>query len=591
MRAKATKDGVTLRAMAGTHNVLLAMDLDPAARPGCLGFSIERTDLDSGERRWLPNMIRFASDTSKGWLTTARAPLQAFRWGDYTTTPGHRYRYRAIARKGTPAEIVQQGQSAEATGGADTLQGGVTVEVKTEDTASPKTSVFFNRGAAASKAYNDLFGNADPDTNPAALVWLSRGLEEALLAFLAQAKDAHWALHAVIYEFQKPNLLAALAAAKARGADVQVVFHARCKQPEHHAADHKERRQHGAEDSDTAGSDHTLAKNLDAIKKAKLAKALGKSLVRRDSNPQGAIMHDKYVVLLKDKVPVAVWTGSTNWTDGAIYGQLNVGHAIYDAKTAALYEESFKLLKGDPDAHDSKLGNAKIAPAPRSRDAIPPGITPVFSPQANLDMITLYAEICAKAKLLFVSAPFLLHSEIRDVLKSPSNGALRYVMADKAGTFGSKGEIDLFNGDPGRVGAAATMLKSPLNDFQGKLLEGRESFHHAGVHVHTKIILADPFGPDPILVTGSANFSNGSTTLNDSNSLIIRGDTAIADIYGTEFMRMFQHYWFRYRQGQAPASGSSSPATVLTLKDSDEWQTSFFDGTSTNSRDRVAFIN
>jgi hypothetical protein len=176
MRAKATKDGVTLRAMAGTHNVLLAMDLDPAARPGCLGFSIERTDLDSGERRWLPNMIRFASDTSKGWLTTARAPLQAFRWGDYTTTPGHRYRYRVVARKGTPAEIVQQGQSAEATGGADTLQGGVTVEVKTEDTASPKTSVFFNRGAAASKAYNDLFGNADPDTNPAALVWLSRWL-------------------------------------------------------------------------------------------------------------------------------------------------------------------------------------------------------------------------------------------------------------------------------------------------------------------------------------------------------------------------------------------------------------------------------
>jgi hypothetical protein len=56
-------------------------------------------------------------------------------------------------------------------------------------------------------------------------------------------------------------------------------------------------------------------------------------------------------------------------------------------------------------------------------------------------------------------------------------------------------------------------------------------------------------------------------------------------------MRMFQHYWFRYRQGQAPASGSSSPATVLTLKDSDEWQTSFFDGTSTNCRDRVAFIS
>jgi phosphatidylserine/phosphatidylglycerophosphate/cardiolipin synthase-like enzyme len=56
--------------------------------------------------------------------------------------------------------------------------------------------------------------------------------------------------------------------------------------------------------------------------------------------------------------------------------------------------------------------------------------------------------------------------------------------------------------------------------------------------VHSKIIAADPFGTDPILVTGSANFSENSTTKNDSNSLLIRGDTATMDIYSTEFMRM-----------------------------------------------------
>ena len=50
------------------------------------------------------------------------------------------------------------------------------------------------------------------------------------------------------------------------------------------------------------------------------------------------------------------------------------------------------------------------------------------------------------------------------------------------------------------------MLKSALHDFQGRLLEDEESFHHAGVHIHSKIIAVDPFGSDPILVTGSANY-------------------------------------------------------------------------------------
>ena len=56
------------------------------------------------------------------------------------------------------------------------------------------------------------------------------------------------------------------------------------------------------------------------------------------------------------------------------------------------------------------------------------------------------------------------------------------------------------------------------------------------MHIHSKIIAADPFSSDPIFVTGSANFSNNSTVVNDSNSLIIRGDTATTDIYATDFM-------------------------------------------------------
>src|SRR5258708_22748473 len=148
MRARASKDGMTLRVIAGSNNALLAMDLEETKRQGCLGFTIERVDGDTGERRWLPNMIRFDSDPldaadisqqaipsigsdaekksskkkaakkSKDTVTeqdapmvsTARAPLQKFRWGDYTLDPGKRYRYRVIPRYDPADKIIKDGK-------------------------------------------------------------------------------------------------------------------------------------------------------------------------------------------------------------------------------------------------------------------------------------------------------------------------------------------------------------------------------------------------------------------------------------------------------------------------------------------------
>ena len=64
-------------------------------------------------------------------------------------------------------------------------------------------------------------------------------------------------------------------------------------------------------------------------------------------------------------------------------------------------------------------------------------------------------------------------------------------------------------------------------------------------YIHSKFLLKDPLGADPIVVTGSANFSDASTNDNDENMLMIRGDQRVADIYFTEFNRLFYHYYFR----------------------------------------------
>jgi hypothetical protein len=371
-------------------------------------------------------------------LSTCR-PARA---SDYTLEPGKRYRYRAVARYEKVREIIDKGLDVEKRMVFDTIEGGVTVEVRTENNRLPAdTAIFFNRGAAASDAYVRRYGNNDPKKIPDALVWLSRGLEEALIEFIGSARDASFELHAAIYEFQKPELLAALKLADRRHVKVKVVYHAREKhQP----------------------NDHTARDNKAAMADQGISFA-----TPRKANPQDAIMHNKFVVLLERGKPKAVWTGSTNWSEGAIYGQLNLGHASYDPALAGTYEAYFQLLHADKNAGDMKQANARLTPVPATPRSIPHGITPIFSPQSSLDMIDLYANICKQAKVLLVSAPFALHPRIMEVLQSAPLDTLRFLMADKEGSFGKKGEMELMQRDPGNKATMQQFCERDSTIFRG----------------------------------------------------------------------------------------------------------------------------
>jgi phosphatidylserine/phosphatidylglycerophosphate/cardiolipin synthase-like enzyme len=573
MRVGITKNGLTLRVVAGTHSALLGIDLQESKRKGCLGFALQRTDLGPAAKplpparqssRWLPNMLRFPSDKTAGPITTETAPLQKFRWGDYTLLPASRYRFKVVPRYGKPGALT----------GRPELADGVEVEVTTEDPTSAETAVFFNRAAAASRAFEAQFPHvktekqllASTEEATRAKAWLSNGLEEALLGFLGQAADKSFALHAAVYEFQKPELLAGLKEAGERGAEVKVAYHARRK---------------------SGTTDDTADKNEAAIEAAGFGDEV--QLVPRKANPQDAIMHNKFVVLLEREggkmVPQAVWTGSTNWTDGGLYGQLNVGHAVYEKDLAATYERYFQLLFADAAADTMKDELARLTPVSLVLGS-EHKITPIFSPQSSDTMLHLYSALCDGARCVMVSAPFALSPIVLAALAKKREDVLRYMLLDKMASLGKGEEVHVIQGDPANAIAAAVTLSSPLHDFQGTLLEGKESFRHAGIHVHSKIILVDPLGSDPILVTGSANFSRNSTEVNDSNSLVVRGHTAVADVYLTEFMRMFEHYHFRASEAAAAKKAKPKP---LGLKPDDSWSDKYYVKDSTEERDRRLF--
>ena len=78
-------------------------------------------------------------------------------------------------------------------------------------------------------------------------------------------------------------------------------------------------------------------------------------------------------------------------------------------------------------------------------------------------------------------------------------------------------------------------------------------------YIHDKFLLVDPLGDDPVVVTGTANFSTASQATNDENMLVIPGSTRVADIYFGEFMRVFDHLYSRYVVAKMKESGTSNP--------------------------------
>ena len=84
------------------------------------------------------------------------------------------------------------------------------------------------------------------------------------------------------------------------------------------------------------------------------------------------------------------------------------------------------------------------------------------------------------------------------------------------------------------------------NSFDRWLEELPQIVPLVNVHwIHTKYMLVDPLSASPIVVSGSANFSNASTDTNGENVLVIRGDKRISDIYFGEYLRLYTHYAFR----------------------------------------------
>jgi phosphatidylserine/phosphatidylglycerophosphate/cardiolipin synthase-like enzyme len=565
MRIRKTNEGLTVKAVAGTYVVMLNMDMAEAKCDGLQGFAVHRIDHTEDEAYWLEGMKIFKSiriDFPPGSkVSTNEHPIQGFTWSDYSAKPGHRYTYRVVSKHGV-AGALSDGSAVE-------------LDVNTEAEEDGIHDIYFNRGSAASQAYTDRFHDQSPAmVGEPAFRWLSRGLDEGILNFIRSALDDTWSLRVAAYEFTEGGFLDALQeAARDRKVDVHIIYHARERVSQKTSSDGK---------TTTTQTGH----NREAVAKYAIADLCTERLAK----PQD-ISHNKFIVLLKDDQPRAVLTGSTNFSTGGIFGHSNVVHIVQDETVARAYLDYWTKLLADPTR--TTLGPILSAETIFPTALPANGTTTVFSPRSQADALDYYCRLAGGAQeALFATFPFGMIQKFQDVYAAGPAG-LRFALMDKevlprkdkVKEEAERQKIITLRKMKENRFAIGTDLQ--LNALDHWLAEKRFNMNPNVKYLHTKYMLVDPLSDDPIVVSGSANFSDASCVDNDENMLVIRGDTRVADVYLGEFMRLYSHHAFRdWVKSEIDKGHEVSP--VEYLDETNTWWKQWF-GDTARSRQRKYF--
>lgn len=566
---KSSNGQFKVRAVCGTRTILMAIDCDEPRRNGLKGFAFFRKGPhDAGDflrsqkvfKTVVPNPKKLVNG-KRPIFRTDKHPVQSFLWSDYTAEPATEYAIRVMPMYGPVTAL--------AAASADVVD--LVVKTEAEDDASGH-GIWFNRGAIASQHFAREFGDIKPSTQQLedltqpVTKWLSRGLAEACLGFISETPPGE-ALRACLYEFTYKPVLNAFKAALDRGVDVQISYH---KTP--------------ANDKAIGATQLPKTKN-------------GKKVLFPRTVPK--IPHNKFIVRLAGATPSSVWTGSTNITPSGFLGQTNVGHTIRDTKAAKKYLAYWKEISRDPAA---KTAKAKVTQITAHPFELPPkdSISVVFSPRHRSAMLHWYGNrmLDAGQSIMFTAAFGVNEKLVLPLAKD--RDFLRFVLMEKRPTKdmaarlrADRDVIIAYGADLGRttVFVDNKLKKQKIQNFSlDEWFLEEEHFRKSGniFYVHTKFLLVDPLSDDPLVCTGSANFSGPSLTANDENMLLIRGDKRVADIYLTEFDRIFRHFYFRDVANEIESKGGK--ATGAFLDETGTWTDSYFKAGAFKTRRREMFF-
>jgi phosphatidylserine/phosphatidylglycerophosphate/cardiolipin synthase-like enzyme len=103
------------------------------------------------------------------------------------------------------------------------------------------------------------------------------------------------------------------------------------------------------------------------------------------------------------------------------------------------------------------------------------------------------------------------------------------------------------------------------------------------VMIHSKVVVLDPFGSKPVVMTGSHNLGPRASGKNDDNLNLIAGVPQLAAAYATHIISVYNAYRWRYVRSKAAKKAGKEWEGP---EDGKAWQDSYYKGADATAKQR-----
>jgi phosphatidylserine/phosphatidylglycerophosphate/cardiolipin synthase-like enzyme len=467
-------------------------------------------------------------------------PIQKYLWSDFMVNPGDEVAYRVAPMIG-PADALKEADD-QASPWSPTVEIGAETE--------GRAACFFNRGIVASQWLARLLPEDHPSTKLAKVIatpgdkirnFLAGPIRDKLVSLLTEANAAKGHIYAALFELDDPELIPLLQAFRRRA---------------HIVLGNGSVKRKGEDENADARSELDMCDVKD-----------------RMTAPR-ALAHNKFLVLCEaDKSPQTVWTGSTNWTKTGLCTQANNALLVRNPPIAQFYLDQWKTLAAAGDITPPDLYESDATPRipPRTK-----GTTLWFTPMHEPLDLEQAGQLIANAQegiLFLMFNPGPRGTLLNDIIELASPSSQKFkpdlyiqgVVNQNPGT--EKNPVTLFNrGD--RIDANADVvlpaaIPGRLKFWEPELLKLPRT--HA--MVHSKVVVIDPYGANPVVMTGSHNMGPKASGVNDENLIVIQGNRDLASQYAGKIMEIYSQYRWR-----ASVQSDQGKPKWEGLADDDKWQ-------------------
>ncbi len=566
----------------GDHTCLVWLPSDRKAISNCRGFAIKK--IRNGKpAEYLHGFVGFSDQDKLDPNNPWKFPVQRYMWWDYLVDLGDVVQYSIVPVVGPDKDHLALDED---------LASPLTEKMTITGQSTEHISSYFNKGIVAAQwvsraldaepkgasIKNLIIKLGDPLRNS-----LSGLLRPQILSLLADAKKAGGKIYAALYELNDPELIDALVEF---GQDCNLILANGAFKP--------------------PNNDENKAVRAQLKSKIRVYDRIVSS---------GHFAHNKVVVICdSDGKPLSVLTGSTNWTSSGLCTQANNGLIIDDPVVAQDYLDAWNRIHAAGNAFPPNLIAANSTAKTFQVDGC--SVTPWHVPTSHAQDLDYARKLINAAKegilfLFFNPGTFqpddtpekwtLLqnvlnrHHEENNAYYNPNlyikgvvNQDIPYLTTDKAPQKQKVKKPPVDSMDPTAAAHPVALYSNgieppdrlshdvliPANIKQKFSVWEQELLRAGIVNIHSKVIVLDPFGQNPVVMTGSHNLGFKASSKNDDNLIIIEGNGPLAAAYAVNIIAIFQSYrWNSYVEAHR-----QDPKVWHGLEDDDTWQAGHLTG-------------